>query len=405
MSNNTSQNRLLPIGIDPGHDTCGVAFLHPDQDIVLEEFLLSNRCLPEAEKLLAKAARLAQEFSTQPVFVLEATNVFWRPLASWLRSQGALVHVVSSKQTHANRSTGMRKTKTDLIDAALIARLYKQHKSSPPYLPQEPYMSLRELSRLNAFLVDIKSRLQNRIHTVLYQINPIWTEVFAHPFTKGSLALMQREWVHPRKLADADPADIGEVLKTVTYGKQGPVFAQNLQAATAKLFTIQEGEEGFSFALKCLAEVVQALDGVLDQLDTRLARLLTDVSADVLQTIPGMSSKTTASFVGELGDPRRFASPDKAVAWFGMDPSLEQSGFDPGTGRKWSKAGSKYGRRTMYLVALSFMKAVPQARRKFQQLVRAGRSKKEALCILAADLVKVGLAMLKSQQKFDPKKV
>ena len=404
MSNNNS-NRLLPVGIDPSRDTLGIAFLHPDQDLVLEEISIANRCLPDAQSLLSKSQRLAARFKTKPVFVLEATNVFWRPLASWLKAQGASVHVVSSKQTHANRSTGMRKTKTDFIDAALIARLYKQGKSTEPYLPGEPYMSLRELSRLNSFLLDLKGRLHNRVYTLLYQIHPLWEESFCHPFTKASLELMRHEWVHPEKLAHVSDQELGEVLKAASHNKQGIIFAQGLKALSAHLFHVREGTEGFSFALKCLAETIVAVDGVLDQLGVRLARLLESLPASLLQTIPGMSTKTTASFLGELGDHSRFSSGDKAVAWFGYDPAIAQSGTDSGHGRRLSKSGTRYGRRTMYLVALSFIRAVPQAKQKFRQLIRAGRGKREALCLIAADLIKICLAMLKSGSKFDPKKI
>lgn len=401
----TYPHPLLPIGIDPSRDTLGIAFLHPSEDVVLERLTLDNRCHPDAQKLLDKAQELAAQFHTEPVFILEATNVFWRPLASWLRYHGARVHVVSSRQTHANRSTGMRKTKTDAIDAALIARLYKSGRSAEPYLPGEPYMSLRELSRLNAFLADLKGKVQNRIHSALYQIHPLWEDLFATPFTKASLELMRHEWVHPQKLALASDQELAEVLSKASGGKQDLVFAQSLQALAPTAFYVYEGAEGFSFGLKCLAEAFVALDRVMDDLDTRLARLLQELPGELLQTLPGMSTKTSASFLGELGDPSRFASADKAVAWFGFDPAIAQSGTDDGQGRRMSKSGTKYGRRTMYLVTLAFIRAVPQARKKFRQLVRAGRAKREAVCIMAADLIKVCFAMLKSQSKFDPKKV
>lgn len=404
MSNNKI-NPLLPVGIDPDRNSLAVIFMHPTQDCILDKIRLQNRTLSDAQKLLDTANKLAAKFKTEPAFVIEATNVFWRPIASWLKSQKALVHVVSSKQTHANRLTGMRKTKTDFIDAALIARLFKQGRSTQPYLPDEPYMSLRELSRLNSFLVDLKSKLHNRIYTILYQIHPVWEDAFAHPFTKASLQLMRHEYTHPQKLANASDTKLGELLYSASHGKQGKIFAQNLKSASSNMLYLHEGAEGFSFALKCLADSVIALDNILQQLDERLASLLQELPASVLQSVPGMSTKTVASFVSELGDPSRFSSADKVVAWFGCDPAIDQSGRNLGLGRKMSKSGTKYGRRTMFLATLAFIRAVPQARRKFQQLVRAGRNRREAVCIMAADLIKMCFAMIKSQSTFDPKKV
>lgn len=402
---NTKSIRRLPVGIDPSRDTLGVCFLHPDEDVVLDQLMLDNRSFPDSQKLLITATQFAQRFKTEPVFVIEATNVFWRPLASWLKSQEALVHVVSSKQTHANRSTGMRKTKTDFIDAALIARLYKQGKSAEPYLPEEPYMSLRELSRLNAFLVDVKGKLHCRVYGLLYQMHPLWGEAFCHPFTKASLELMRHEWVHPAKLALAPDEELAEILNQASHGHKGRVFAESLKALSKQIFHVHEGADGFSFALKSLADVIVAMDSVLNEIDLRLARYLKELSVDLLQTVPGMSVKTSASFIGELGNHNRFPSADKVVAWFGYDPAIGQSGLDDGQHRSLSKSGTKYGRRTMFLVTLSFIRAVPQARKKFQQLIRSGRRKREAVCIMAADLIKTCYAMLKSKSEFDPKKV
>lgn len=401
--------RLLPAGIDPSRDSLGIAFLHPDQDTVLAEMTCSNRSLLDAKKLLVTAYKLAARFKTHPAFVLEATNVFWRPLASWLKAQGETVHVVSSRQTHANRSSGMRKTKTDFIDAAIIARLYQQGKSAPPYLPEEPYMSMRELSRLNAFLVDLRGMLCNRVYSILYQIHPAWDDIFCHPFTKASLQLMRQECVHPARLAEISDYELALSLTKASHGHQGMVFAQGLKTVAQRAFIVQEGSAGFSLALKYLADTITAMDDVLEQLACRLEALLNTPTlkndAQLLQTIPGMSIKTSASFLSELGDWRRFSSADKALAWFGNDPAIAQSGLDTGQGRRLSKAGTKYGRRTMYLVALPFIRAVPQAKRKFKRLVRSGRSKREAVCIMAADLIKTCYAMLKSQSPFDPKKV
>lgn len=401
----TAAKNLLPVGIDPSRDSLGVAMLHPDRDEVLAAMNIANQSHQDAQKLVDEAWKLAERLNTEPVFVIEATNVFWRPLASWLKAGEQQVHIVSSRQTHANRSSGTRKTKTDAIDAAIIARLYQQKKSSAVYLPEEPYMSLRELSRTNAFLADLRARLSGRVYTILYQIHPVWKDCFAHPFTKTSLELMSREWVHPEKLAQVSAEELAEVTSRTSGGKQGLVFAQGLKAATARVFHVEEGAEGFSLELKCLSEMIASINKVSEELRLRMAGLLKSLPAELIETIPGMSTVTTASFLGELGDWKRFPSADKAVAWFGYDPRLEQSGLDSGEGRKLSKAGTRYGRRTMYLAALPFIKTVPQAKKKFKALVRSGRAKREAVCLMAADLIKTCYAMLRDNAPFDPKKV
>lgn len=51
--------------------------------------------------------------------------------------------------------------------------------------------------------------------------------------------------------------------------------------------------------------------------------------------------------------PLNFSNPDKLVAFFGIDPSVKQSGQFEGTQNKMSKRGSRLLRRVLFTTALA----------------------------------------------------
>jgi transposase len=400
MVGKVKNQKYMPVGIDPGRNVCGVAILHPDRDSVITSFIIKNCSFSDAEKLIGEATRKAKVFSAEPIFVFEATNVFWRPLYSYLSQKGFTCHTVCAKQTKSSRSTGMRKTKTDTIDAHHIARLFQMGESHPTAFPPHPIMNLRELTRAHTFLVDLRARIFNRIGVVLFQINPTFTEAFSIPFCKTSLTLMREKLVHPQDLKETNIKELTTILLKASRGRLSKKKAEVILSNAQNTLSMTEAHQAFSSILSTLAEAALALDEIITSLEKEIAEGLKSVPQNLL-TIPGMGPVGCASFIGELGEPSRFHSPDQVVAWFGLDPSLRQSGNQPGTGKHISKAGTKYGRRTMWLVARSFSHTFPPAKKRYKKLLKSNHWI-DATTQIASDLVKICYAMLRDQTEFEP---
>ncbi len=400
MSGKSENSHYLPIGIDPGRNVCGVAILHPERDSVLASLKIKNCSFPDAERLTTEASRRAEKLSREPIFVFEATNVFWRPLFSYLTRRGFICHTVCAKQTRSSRSTGMRKTKTDKIDAKHIARLFKMGESHPTVLPPDPIMDLRELTRAHTFLLDLRVSILNRIGVVLFQINPDFPQAFSNPFGKTPLTLMRKKLVHPQDLKGVGVKELTGILRNTSRGKLGRKKAEELISGAKASFSMPEAYQAFSTILSSLAEAAKALGEVISSLEREITEGLRAVPQKLI-TLPGMGPVSAASFIGELGDPSRFNNPDQVVAWFGFDPILRQSGNQSGTGKRLSKAGTKYGRRTMWLVARSFAHTFPRAREKYGKLLK-NHHWIDAITHIAVDLTKICYAMLRDNTEFDP---
>ena len=63
-----------------------------------------------------------------------------------------------------------------------------------------------------------------------------------------------------------------------------------------------------------------------------------------LMTVPGVNLICAASFIAAVGNPNRFLTSRKLVAYLGLDPKVKQSGEEPARSGRISKRGSPSAR-------------------------------------------------------------
>jgi len=394
----------IVVGIDPHSDSLGGVVMHEHN--ILSEFSIPNCSKDHTDRLISVAEKFAEQFSASVVFVIETTNVFWRPVFSYLKREGYTVLTVNSLQTKNARGTKMRKTKTDIIDAKNIVAVYQQNNAHQTNFPDGILMDLREITRLYSWLVNLQARFLDRMHVYLFQIFP---EIFS-VFKKGSvnsntvLNLLKQHILHPENLRNKRIDKLTNILLSASHGHFGRDTAQKLKELAKSSFGIPEGKQGFSVCLKTLAQLYQHFDNLLKSLVTEIIEPLLSQVQHPFSSLKGLGTVPTASFVSELGDPHNFEKADGAVAFFGYDPSISQSGKRTGQGKHISKCGTKYGRETMYLAAGSCMLHNPVLLAKYKKL-RKSRHWKDAKSILSADIIKICYAMYRDNAAFDPNKI
>jgi len=77
------------------------------------------------------------------------------------------------------------------------------------------------------------------------------------------------------------------------------------------------------------------------------------LTLELLQSIPGIGLISAVTILAELATFQPFSKPGKLVAYFGIDPSVMQSGEFTGTQNKMSKRGSRLLRRVLFTIALA----------------------------------------------------
>jgi transposase len=266
---------------------------------------------------------------------LEATGNTWA-IATVLASRAGRVVVSNPAKT---RAIAEAKVKTDKVDAEILAQLLAADYLPAVWRPDPATSALRRQVLRRAHLVRQRTRLKNQVHAIWHRnLVPRCpaADLFGH---KG------RTWLAGQKL----PPD-------------------ELSAATALLRQ-----------LDFHAQELRLIDTDLGQVALDRPEVLR------LMTVPGVDATVALSIVAAVGDFTRFRTPEKLVAYFGLNPRVRQSGGQPASHGRITKAGPSHARGMLVEAAWSAPKAAGPLRA-FYQRVQARRGMQVAVVATARKL-------------------
>jgi transposase len=108
-------------------------------------------------------AWLTQHGVTELHACMEATNIYWEALATWLHAQGQTVSVVNPARIKGYAMATMQRNKTDKLDSAIIASFCKTHHPKAWQPLSEAHKRLRSLVRHREDLLQTHLQQQNRL--------------------------------------------------------------------------------------------------------------------------------------------------------------------------------------------------------------------------------------------------
>jgi transposase len=155
-----------------------------------------------------------------------------------------------------------------------------------------------------------------------------------------------------------------------------------------------------------LAKILKAIRQLITEDMTKDTPMLS-LTLELLQSIPGIGLLTAATILAEAGDFSAFSKPGKLVAYFGVDPSVMQSGEFIGTRNKMSKRGPKLLRRVLFTVALANIRTKRDKKpcnpvlMEFYKRKCQSRPKKVALGAVMRKLVCIIFAVLRDRKPYE----
>jgi transposase len=174
--------------------------------------------------------------SPEPVFLMEATGIYYEPLAYHLHKLSAPVAVVlPNKVKHYAKSRNV-KSKTDVIDARLTSPNGGAERSLELWQPPAPiFKNLRAITRLYRDLKDQRTAFENRLHSTKAGEEPL---AFILQSTKSIITKLDREIekcakqikgvIHSEKWLEE------KIKKIVTTGGVGVITAAIVVAETQR---------------------------------------------------------------------------------------------------------------------------------------------------------------------------
>lgn len=158
--------------------------------------------------------------------------------------------------------------------------------------------------------------------------------------------------------------------------------------------------------IKILELLCQEKSSVEEQIKDLINNQLDDDSSNIehIKSIPGVSDKTVSAILGECGDLRRFKDAKSFIGFLGLYPTLYQSGNSTSVGTL-AKRGIPIAKHALYLAAVSSIRHNTELHKLFRDKVSTGKSKKEAIIIVAKKLATIIYSLFKYNQPYNPSRV
>lgn len=386
------------VGIDIAKRT-HVGAITDDKGLHIGKSFRIDNSVEGFESLLKKLAEVNPDIS-QFVFGMEATGHYWLNLYTWLCDRNFTVHVINPIQSDALRKLDIRQTKTDAIDAYLIADCIRLGKYCATNLADDDMITLRDLTRQRFYLVDMASDIKKKVIAMMDRIFPEYESLFSDMFGRTSLDLL-KECTTPEEVLALDTARLAEILRKSSKGRFKQEKAEELQKTARNSFAVLLSSKTTSLLVKQMIEQIELLESQISEIEKIIEELYSKFGCK-LTKIPGMGTTLAAVILSEIGDISRFQTPKQLTAYAGLDPVLKQSGKNRGLGYHMSKRGSPYLRRALWLAANSIRKWDTSFAYAHQKKIDSGKNKSQALGFISHKLLNVVFTVLKNNIDYVP---
>ena len=240
--------------------------------------------------------------------------------------------------------------------------------------------------------------------------------MFSGPFGKTALAVL-KNYPSPRAIRDAD-TDVLTLLISKASRKSSEWTSNKVALLRDCALLASSMPSEFSlldtkikFHIDGIEHMQASLYGIEAQVHTLVESPQFPAKArrnvELLDEIPGVGFFTAATLIAEIGDFSLFNSPKALTAFFGLDPSVNQSGKFNGDRNKISKRGTRIGRRILFTVAMASIrrtrngKEINPVLRDFYASKCINKKKKVALVAVMHKLLHYIFAVLRDQKPFE----
>ena len=337
---------MIYVGIDVAKDKHDCFAMNSDGEILIEKLTITNN-LDGFETLYNSLMNFSDSLDNIKVG-LEATGHYSNNILNFLTEKGFNIYLINPLQTNLYvKGQSLRKTKTDKLDAHVIATMLVSDNLKPYILVSYHISELKSLTRHRFRLVKENSKFKTSLVRLVDIVFPELPKIVSSVAQKSCLALLY-ELPSAKDIAECNLTHLTHLLSDNSNKKFDREKALQIRDLARK--SIGLNSNSVSFELKQTISIIQFIQEQLDDVEKRIKEILKEINSPIL-TIPGISFKTAGSILAEIGDISRFDSPAKLLAFAGLDPSMYQSGKFFSTHSVMVKRGSKYLRFALMTAA------------------------------------------------------
>lgn len=338
---------VVSVGIDVSKDKHDCFILNSEGEILSDVFTIPNSL--DGFTILLQRIRDCSSSQDNIKVGLEATGHYSYNLMGFLLNNGLHTYVLNPLQTNLYRkSLTLRKTKTDRVDARMIASMLLSDVGLKPYTDTAYHNEeLKSLTRYRFGKVQDRAKLKSSISRLVCILFPELEKLVPTLHMASVYALLE-EMPGAKQIASANLTHLKNLLATASRGRYGREKA--IEIRNAARASIGSQMPAKSLELLHTIHLIQELDREIDDIEAEIQKLMDELDSPIT-TIPGVGPQMGAMILAEVGDFSNFDSPDKILAYAGLSPSTYQSGQLKNCYPHMEKRGSRYLRYALFNAA------------------------------------------------------
>ena len=340
---------MVCVGIDVAKDKHDCFILNSEGEVLADVFTIANN--REGFETLLQRIQSCSRPSGNIKVGLEATGHYSYNILGFLLDNGLPTFVINPLLTNLFRkSTSLRRTKTDRIDARTIAAMLMSDVDLKSYTGTAYHNEeLKSLTRYRFDKVRQRAKLKQSVSRLVNILFPE-LETLVPTLHMASVYALLHELPGAQQIADAHLTHLKTLLDDASKGRYDRDKAVEIRDAARR--SIGSKTPAKSLELRHTIQLIRELDKEIADVEAAIEEIMNAIQSPIT-TIPGMGLRMGAMILAEVGDFSNFDSPDKILAYAGLSPSTYESGKlkASGTYAHMEKGGSRYLRYAIFNAA------------------------------------------------------
>lgn len=335
---------MIYVGIDVAKDKHDCFITNSDGEVLIDSFIISNTL--DGYNTLYKNIQSATQDLSKIKVGLEATGHYSYNLLGYLLDKGLPTYIINPLHSNLYRkSLSLRQTKTDKVDARVIASMLMSDVNLKSYSNISYHNEeLKSLTRYRFKTVADRAKLKTSVKRLVTILFPE-LEKLVPTLHLASVYALLTEFPSATAIASSHLTRLTHLLRTASKGRYSKETAILIRD-TAR-HSVGSNMPAKSLELKHTIRLINELSSEINEIETAIKNIMNKINSPIL-SVPGISYRMGAMIIAEIGDFSRFSSPDKILAYAGLSPSTYQSGKLDSSYSHMEKRGSKYLRYALF---------------------------------------------------------
>jgi len=360
------------------------------------EVIVENSSFLNNKKGFQEFLEHLKPYNKQDVRIaFEATGHYSLNLELFLTNQDYSFMKVNPLVVHQFlKARSLRRTKTDKADSFTMASYLLSIQYKPNSYLLYHIFTLKSLCRSREQLIKERSKFTILLTNELDKSFPELKPFFNNKISNTLLFILD-------KYKNAEHIALMKDYDSIRCASQGRFS----YAKFAKLKELAGNSVGYhdnnsDLLISTYISIINNFNDKIVPIDKQISTIIKDLNPRML-SIPGIGEISAATILAEYGDINNFSSPNKMLAFAGLEPSIIQSGTIEHNG-KMVKHGSDHLRYVLMNTAMMVLRYSPQFYDYYLKKRSEGKCHRVALSHVCKKLIRVIYTLEKNNIAFDP---